>query len=134
MDKQQQIEALEQETQKHISKDRKKLIIDFDEALREQKAEVVEVNFDGQTFELPASPPAWLPLFINKHQSNGVVPDEANLEIIERLLGEEFASKILDGSNFISFQLINDKILSPVFEHWGMEFSDTTGNETIPSS
>lgn len=134
MDKQDQIKGLQQETERKARNERKALIIDFDEAVKEQKEEAIKVKFDGELFELPADPPAWLPLFINRHQNDdGVVEDNANLEIIGRLLGDEFASKILDSDNHISFNLINDKILSPVFKHWGMEISDDSGNEKIPS-
>lgn len=135
MDKQSQIEALNRETQKEAKNERKRLIIDFDEAVKEQKAEAIEVKFDGQVFELPSTPPAWLPLFINRHKNDdGVIDDEYNLEIVERLLGDEFASKIMDSSNFVSFELVNEKILSPVFEHWGMSFQDQSGNAQTPSS
>jgi hypothetical protein len=134
MDKQSQIEALNRETEKHKKKESERLIIDFDEAIKEQKAETIQVKFDGDLYEIPATPPAWLPIFINRHNQKGVLDDEANLEVIERLLGEELALKILNGSNFISFSLINDKILSPVFEHWGMAFNDESGKAQSPSS
>jgi len=134
MDKQQQEQALKQATNEAVKNERKKLIIDFDEAVKEQKAEAIEVKFDGQMFELPSTPPAWLPLFINRHQNeNGVIDDSKNLEIIEKLLGSEFASRILDADNFVSFELVNDKILEPVFAHWGMELNDESGKEKIPS-
>jgi len=129
-----QAEALRRETEKEGIRERKKLIIDFDEAVAEQKADAIEVKFDGQVFKLPSTPPAWLPLFINRQQNeDGVIDDMKNLEIIERLLGEEFASKILDADNFISFQLVNDRILSPLFNEWGMEMEDESGKVKTPS-
>jgi len=134
MDKQQQEQALKQATNEAVKNERKKLIIDFDEAVEEQRSEAIEVKFDGQLFKLPSTPPAWLPLFINRHQDeNGVVDDSKNLEIIEKLLGEGFASKILDADNFVSFELVNDKILEPVFSHWGMELNDESGKGQTPS-
>lgn len=120
---------LEQETKKKAEKERKGLIIDFDEAVAEQKADPIKVKFQGEVFELPSAPPAWLPLFINRKAQDGVIDDQANLEVIERLLGKDFADRILDGSNFISFDLINDVILSPVFEEWGLEITDPSGNK-----
>lgn len=136
MDKQSQAKRLNEETKKEAKKERKRLIIDFDEAVAEEKAEPVIVKFQGEEFKLPANAPAWLPLFINRNQNDdGVVGDEANFELIERLLGEEFAQRILDAGNFVSFELVNSKILEPVMNHWGLAFEDATGkNGKTPDS
>lgn len=136
MDKKKQVEALNNEAAREAKNERKRLIIDFDEAVAEEKAEPVIVKFQGEEFKLPANAPAWLPLFINRHQNNdGVVGDEANFELIERLLGEEFAQHILDAGNFVSFELVNSKILEPVMNHWGLAFEDATGkNPKTPAS
>lgn len=126
---------LNKATEKHAEQDRKRLIIDFDEAVKEQKAEPIVVVFKGEEYSLPANAPAWLPLFINRHTSeNGIVSDKHNLELIERLLGSEFADKILNSDNFVSFELVNTKILQPVMEQWGLGFQDESGNATTPSS
>jgi len=105
-----------------------RLVIDFDEAVEEQKAKSIAVKFDGGMYELPAEAPAWLPLFVNRHSdSTGELPDDKNMELIERLLGEGFTKKIVDGSNnFVSLEAVNDRILLPVMEQWGLEAEDTT--------
>lgn len=126
-------EELKKATEQHAEKERNRLIIDFDEALREQESNTIIVKFDGDEYELPDQPPAWLPIFINRHTHDGVVDDDANLEVVERLLGKELASKIMNGSNFVSFSMINDKILSPVFDHWGMSLEDESGKVKTPS-
>lgn len=120
---------LEEEAEKWKQKQQDDLIIDFDQAVAEQKANAIKVRFEGRTFQLPRSTPAWLPLFINKHaDADGVVSDEKNLEMIEGLLGKEFAEKVADDkNNFISFELVNEQILKPVMEEWGFtDFEDTT--------
>jgi|GEM_PF-4096191 len=120
-------EILDRDLEEFTAEQEDSLIIDFDQAVASQRAKAITVNFDGDTFKLPSEAPAWLPLFINRNTKNGEVPDEKNLEMIERLLGKEFASKIVDGDyNHVSFKLVNDTILSPVMEHWGMSMTDTT--------
>lgn len=127
-------EQLTKEALKEGRKERQKLIIDFDEAVKEQRSEPIIVKFRGEQYELPPVAPAWLPLFINRYSQNGEVDDNHNLELIERLLGKEFADKIIDAGNFVSFELVNEKILIPVMNHWGIEMEDTSKNGTAPSS
>lgn len=125
---------LENATKKHVDKERKRLIIDFDEAVKEQQSEPIEVQFQGDSYYLPANAPAWLPIFINRHtDENGVVSDKHNLEMIERLLGSKFADKILDADNSVSFEIVNTAILQPVMEEWGLGFQDESGNEKTRS-
>lgn len=98
------------------------LVIDFDEAVKEQKAKAIQVKFGGSTYELPAEPPAWLPLFIEQNSKGGELDDEKNLELISLLLGKEFAGKIVDDkNNFVSFESVNNYILVPVMNRWGLE-------------
>src|SRR5690625_2078166 len=99
-------------------KEEEELFIDFDEAVREEQAQAIRVKFDGEVFELPPTIPAWLPLFLNKSDGS----DADNLRIIEGLLGKDFAEKITSGrNNFVSFDLVNDKILTPVMKQWRSE-------------
>ena len=130
-------QQLAEQTAKAVEAEREALVIDFDEAIREQKAQPIQVRFQGELYDLPSQAPAWLPLFINRHANDkGVVGDKHNLEMIERLLGKEFAAKILDGDNFISFELVNTAILEPVMEHWGLAIEDASGKgkPTTPGS
>lgn len=130
-------EKLQQSLEQSKQQQKEKLVIDFDEAVAEEKAKAIEVNFDGKTYELPQSAPAWLPLFINRYSENGVLNDEKNLEMIERLLGKEFAAKIVDeANNFVSFEVVNSAILEPVMAQWGMNAKDATEgkNGTTPDS
>lgn len=128
MDKQEAKQRLQQETQKEAQKERERLIIDFDEAVEEAKSQAIIVQFQGEDYELPPNAPAWLPFFVNRHMQDGEVDDQKNLEMIERLLGNEFADKILDPeNNFVSLESVNDKILEPVMAHWGLEINDSTG-------
>src|SRR5690625_4937096 len=122
MDKNEQIkQKLAESTQKFATEKKGKLVIDFDEAVKEQKANAIEVNFDGETFEMPPEAPAWLPLFVNRYSDAGVLDDDKNLELVQKLLGKEFAEKIMDGSNnFVSFESVNKYVLMPVMEHWGL--------------
>lgn len=125
---------LNKATEKHAKKDRKRLIIDFDEAVKEKGSDPIVVKFQGNEYELPANAPAWLPIFINRHtDDNGVVSDKHNLDLIVRLLGEEFADKIMDAGNNVSFELVNTAILQPVMEQWGLGFQDESGNTKTPS-
>jgi len=98
-------------------------VIDFDEAVREQKAKAIEVRFDGSSYHLPANAPAWLPIFINRYSDkSGELSNEKNLELIEKLLGEDFANAILDDSNnFASMEAVNERILIPVMNRWGLQ-------------
>lgn len=124
-------EEIKQRLQESVQEDRQKqqerLVIDFDEAVAEERAKAIDVRFDGAVYQLPPNAPAWLPLFINRHSKNGVLPDEYNLELIERLLGKEFADKIVDGgNNFVSFESVNKRILEPVMKEWGLDAEDVT--------
>ncbi len=112
---------LHEEAEKYRKEQQESLIIDFDEAVREEQSKAVKIKFQGKLYELPKSAPAWLPLFVNRHAKNGVLNDEQNLKLIEGLLGKEFSDKIVDEqNNFVSFELVNDKILTPVMEMWGI--------------
>jgi len=125
-------ETLDKAVQEYKQDQQEALIIDFDEAVAEERANAIIVKFDGQEFELPPKAPAWLPLFINRHGQgkDNELSDKHNLEMIERLLGKEFASKIVnEDHNFVSFESVNDKILQPVMQHWG--FSEA-GNVKKP--
>ena len=113
-------------------KEEEELFIDFDEAVKENEAKAIRVKFDGQVFNLPRTVPAWLPLFLNKSDGS----DKDNLKLIESLLGADFAKKIVsDKNNFVSFDLVNDKILTPVMARWGIDFTNATEkNEKTPGS
>lgn len=120
---------LHEEAENWKQKQQDELIIDFDQAVAEEKANAMGVKFEGKIYNLPKSTPAWLPLFINKHaDDNGVVSDEKNLEMIAALLGKDFAEKVADDkNNFVSFELVNNKILKPVMDEWGFnKFQDAT--------
>lgn len=120
---------LHEEAENWKQKQQDELIIDFDQAVAEERAKAIKVKFEGKAYELPNSTPAWLPLFINKHaDENGVVSDEKNLEMIAALLGKDFAEKVADDkNNFVSFELVNSEILKPVMDEWGFnDFQDTT--------
>lgn len=117
-------ELLDKATKEQQRLEQDRLQIDFDQAVEEERAEAIEVKFNGQVYELPRRVPAWLPLFLNNHMDeNGVVPDEKNLDMIEKLLGKEFANSIED-KNFVSLELVNENILRPVMKHWGMPMED----------
>src|SRR5690625_1793249 len=113
-------------------KDQEGRFIDFDDAVKEDEAKAIRVKFDGQVFNLPRTVPAWLPLFLNKSDGS----DKDNLKLIESLLGADFAKKIVsDKNNFVSFDLVNDKILTPVMARWGIDFTNATEkNEKTPGS
>src|SRR5690625_597598 len=113
-------------------KEEEDLFIDFDEAVKENKAKAIRVKFDGQVFNLPRTVPAWLPLFLNKRDGS----DKDTLKHIESLLGTDFAEKIIsEKNNFVSFDLVNDKILTPVMARWGINFTNATEkNEKTPDS
>lgn len=120
---------LHEEANRWKEKQQEELIIDFDQAVAEEKANAIKVKFQSKVYELPKSTPAWLPLFINKHaDENGVVSDTKNLEMISALLGKDFAAKVADDkNNFVSFELVNDRILKPVMDEWGFnKFQDAT--------
>src|SRR5690625_1752488 len=100
-------------------KEEEELLIDFDEAVKENEAKAIRVKFDGQVFNLPRTVPAWLPLFLNKSDGS----DKDNLKLIEFLLGADFAKKIVsDKNNFVSFDLVNVKILTIVMVCCGIYF------------
>lgn len=125
MNKQEQIAILNEETKKHAKREREALVIDFDEAVKEQESSSIQVKFRGEIYSLPSDPPAWLPLFLMRNQDeNGVISDDKNLEMIGKLLGDEFADKIMDAGNAVSFNLVNEKILFPVLKSWNMEVDD----------
>lgn len=115
-------ERLNQTTDKFSNQKKGELVIDFDEAIKAQKAEAIKVKFDGELYDMPPEAPAWLPLFINRNSDdNGVLNDSANLELVQKLLGNEFADKIMDGSNnFVSFEAVNTHVLLPIMNHWGL--------------
>lgn len=115
---------------------REKLIIDFDEAVREEKAEPVIVKFKGEEYELPANMPAWFALMRPEKTENGreVYSNKQNLELIRKLLGEEFAEKMME-ENHASFKKVNDAILFPLMNHWGVsDVKDESKNTTAPGS
>lgn len=117
-------------------KRKERLIIDFDEAVREEKAEPVLIKFDGEEYELPASMPAWFALMKPEKTVDGreVYSNKQNLEMTRKLLGEEFADKITE-ENFASFKVVNEKILFPLMNYWGVEDTqDESKNTTAPES
>lgn len=128
---------LDEEAEKWKEKQQADLIIDFDEAVAEERAKAILVKFQGQEYELPRKAPAWLPLFINRHMNeSGEIGDQDNLKMIAGLLGKEFADTITsEQNNFVSLDSVNEKILKPVMKKWGFSgFSDTTKKETTPES
>lgn len=115
---------------------KERLIIDFDEAVREEKSQPVVVKFDGKEYELPASMPAWFALMRPEKIEDGrqVYSNAQNLEMTRKLLGEEFAEKIT-GESFASFKTVNEKILFPLMEYWGVsDVKDESKNTTAPES
>lgn len=98
------------------------LIIDFDQAVKEERARAIQVKFSGRKFSLPASAPAWIIVFVNRHGEgdNLVLSDKHTLELIEGLMGKEFVSAITDEKeNFVTLEAVNTYILEPVFKKWG---------------
>lgn len=107
-----------------IQADADALRINFDDAVAEEKAKAIIVEFDGKEYALPSKPPAWLPLFIASRQKDGFLKDADNMELVEGLLGKEFVSRIVDTrDNFVSLEKVNDAIIEPVMKHWGLEIT-----------
>src|SRR5690625_5055249 len=113
-------------------KEEEDLFMDMVQAVKDNEAQAIRVKFDRQLFKLPRTVTAWLPLFLNKSDGS----DKDNLKLIESLLGADFAKKIVsDKNNFVSFDLVNDKILTPVMARWGIDFTNATEkNEKTPDS
>lgn len=109
----------------HLEAQSEALRINFDEAVSEAKSQAIIVEFEGKEYELPPKAPAWLPLFMASRQKNGTIEDSDNIELIEGLLGKEFIAKIVDDrENFVSLEAVNDKIIMPVMNHWGVPVSE----------
>lgn len=119
-------DKLREAAAKFQSQENDSLVIDFDAAVEEQKAKAIKVKFGGDVYELPSKTPAWLVPFMSRNKNDeGVMEDEANFELIELLLGKEFANRIVDDKdNFVSFESVNNNIILPVMDQWGL-----TGDE-----
>ena len=106
---------------KAAEQEAKALRINFDDAVKEARSNPIIVEFGGKEYDLPSTPPAWLPIFLASKQKNGQIQDSDNLDLIEGLLGSEFMKRIIDDrDNFVSMQSVNDHIIIPVLNHWGL--------------
>src|SRR5699024_9834058 len=119
-------DKLREAAAKFQSQENDSLVIDFDAAVEEQKAKAIKVKFGGDVYELPSKTPAWLVPFLSRNKNaEGIMEDESNYELIELLLSKEFANRIVyDKDNFVSFESVNNNIILPVMEQWGL-----TGDE-----
>ena len=123
MDKQDQISGLNKATEQHKQRQLESLTIDINQAIRERDSKPITVKFDGNVYELPSEPPAWILDLVEKSKEVG---DEQNLWVIKKLLGDDLWAEIINSDNNVSLSLINDAVLVPVFRHWGLEINDET--------
>lgn len=105
--------------EKRSKKEQEAFVINFDKAVSKEKEQSIKLEYDGKTYELPATPPMWFPLEILRHaDKKGNIPDDKMMLMIERLMGKGFAKKISE-DNFISVSLVEKEIIEPMMKKWG---------------
>lgn len=118
-------------------KQRKGLVVNFDQAYEAYKAEgnEIEVTFEGRTFSFPSEPSAEVMTYILRNGAK--MTNEMGLDLLRIIIGEEFLEAI--SKSKAPFSLIVETVLNPIMQVYGFggarhEPDGTEGNEATPES
>lgn len=112
------------------------LVIDFDQAIEEEKSKAITIKWEGKEYKVPGSPPQWI--WNMWLRNDGVFSDDDHKEIFHRLFGKEFSEKLekqINEDNWTNLSMATQKIIAPLYSKWfGLPVEDTTKKKSTPKS
>ena len=137
MDNKQRREELLNVAKSAGEKQRKGLVVNFDEAYEAYKSQgnEIEVTFEGETYSFPSEPSAEVMTYILRRGAK--MTNEMGLELLRIIIGEQFLDAI--SKSRAPFSLIVETVLNPIMQVYGfggarLENDGTEGNEPTPES
>lgn len=116
---------------------RKKLVVNFDDAYDEYKkgGNEIEIVFEGNTYLFPSEPSAEVMAYILRRGSK--MTNEMGMELLQIIIGDEFLDAI--SKSKAPFLLIVDKVLNPILSVYGFggaqyKPDESEGKDLIPDS
>jgi len=87
-------QVLDKAVKEYQQDQQEELRIGYDNVVDAQKSSAAIVEFRGEEYQLPKEAPGWVGLMFADVNEGDEVDNQANMEMIERLLGVDFARKV----------------------------------------
>lgn len=123
---------LHAEAEKWRQKQQQDLSHDFDAVIKEEESKARTFKLKGTVYKVPRKLPVWVQTFIlSKMDEQGNVGHKANLELIEKLVGEDFVKALNDPevSKYLPVSEVNEKLIFPLIRDAGLSFGGDGGGK-----
>lgn len=93
----------------------------YDDAVREKTKPTKTLDVLGREFTIPASPPAWVQLFVARYGRGDTMelPPEKYLDFIVKLLGDEIIDHIIEvGDNYFDADDLQKDVMGKIMDSW----------------
>lgn len=103
------------------------LVLDFDEALKEESAENLKIKLLGKYYDLPKDIPFNFSTFLLRYCYKKVrgklimsIPDDKLYTFLELMIGKDFVKDLENSNNRnVSINFIFQKVVPKIMEEWG---------------
>lgn len=130
------LELLDQRLEDEKREQEERLLIDFDEVVKEHKSKPFTIRFQEKFYEIPASMPFNFSMFFFRYclkRKNGKqvidIPEDKVDRFIELMLGRQFLNSLERSEEAFEFEMIMDRLATPILEKWGYGTSKTSNNQ-----
>ncbi|MEN8907894.1 MAG: hypothetical protein ABF289_18235 [Clostridiales bacterium] len=130
------LELLDQKLEDEKREQEERLLIDFDEVVKEHKSKPFTIRFQDKFYEIPASMPLDFSMFFFRwclKRKNGKqvidIPEDKFARFIELMLGKQFLNSLESSKQQFEFDMIMDKLATPILDEWGYGVSKDNKNQ-----
>lgn len=114
------------------------LVIDFDQAIKEEQEKIIQIIFDNKKWDLPHKMPFSFAMFFFrnclKKQNNKTVveiPDDLTLVFIEKMFGKKFYESLIESNINFSFDLLFKNLAFKILKSWGIDMDSPEAQKKI---
>lgn len=131
------LDYLNRKQEEIANRQEEELVLDFDEALREENKKKFKVKVNGISYDMPRDMPISFQTFLIRKcykKIKGawqlVLPEEDALyTFIDKMFGEKFLRDIERSKNrALSLSFLYNDIIPAVFKQWGLDLDTSTSN------
>lgn len=114
------------------------LVIDFDQAIKEEQENIIQIIFEGKKWDLPHKMPFSFAMFffrncLKKSGNKTIVeiPDDLTLVFIEKMFGKKFYESLIESNINFSFDLLFKNLAFKILKSWGIDMDSPEAQKKI---